>query len=75
MRTRNLAASLTQLGVKKGNRVGVLMSNGYAYLEAYYVLPRMGVIIVPLNTRYSPVEVGFVLNDSGAVALLIEDSF
>src|SRR5947209_7419776 len=74
-RTRGLAASLTRLGIKKGDRVGVLMSNGYRYLEAYYALPRMGVIIVPLNTRYSPVEFAFVLNDCAAVALLVEDTY
>jgi long-chain acyl-CoA synthetase len=74
-RTRALAASLSQLGIKKGDRVGVLMPNGYRYMEAYYALPRMGAIIVPLNTRYSPVEFAFVLNDCGAVALLVDDMY
>lgn len=74
-RTRCLAASLGQLGIKKGDRVGVLMSNGHHYLEAYYALPRMGAIIVPLNTRYAPLEFAFVLNDCEAVALLVEDTY
>jgi long-chain acyl-CoA synthetase len=73
--TRNLAAALSRLGVKKGDRVGVLLSNGYRYLEAYYALPRLGAIIVPLNIRYSPPEVAFVLNDCEAVALLVEDTY
>ena len=70
-----MAASLSRLGVKKGERVGVLFSNGYRYLEAYYAIPRLGAIIVPLNTRYAPAEFGFVLNDCAAVALLLEDTF
>ncbi|MBN9390359.1 MAG: long-chain-fatty-acid--CoA ligase [Chloroflexi bacterium] len=74
-RAFRLAASLSQLGLKKGDRVGVLMSNGYRYLEAYYALPRLGAIIVPLNTRYAPAEFAFVLNDCAATALLIEDTF
>jgi long-chain acyl-CoA synthetase len=74
-RTRSLTASLAQLGIQKGDRVGVLMSNNYRYMETYYALPRIGAIIVPLNIRYSPVECAFVLNDCGAVALLFEDSY
>src|SRR6476620_4012691 len=74
-RTRHLAASLAQMGIQKGDRVGVLMSNNYRYMETYFALPRVGAIIVPLNIRYSPVEFAFVLNDCGAVTLLLEDTY
>lgn len=74
-RTRRLAAALTGVGVQKGERVGVLMYNGFRYLEAFYAIPRIGAIIVPLNIRYSPAELAYVLNDCEAVAVLVDEDF
>jgi long-chain acyl-CoA synthetase len=74
-RTRRLAAALAQLGVQKGDRVGVLMYNGFRYLEAFYALPRLGAIIVPLNIRYAPAEIAFAANDCEAVALILDEAF
>lgn len=74
-RTRRLASALAELGVKKGDRVGVLMYNGFRYLEAFYALPRLGAIIVPLNIRYAPAEIAFAVNDCAAVAVLVDQAF
>jgi acyl-CoA synthetase (AMP-forming)/AMP-acid ligase II len=74
-RTRRLAAALTGLGLKKGERVGVLMYNGFRYLEAFYAIPRLGGVIVPLNIRYSPPELAYVLNDCQVGALLFDEAF
>ena len=74
-RSRRLAAALAQLGVQKGDRVGVLMYNGFRYLEAFYALPRLGAVIVPLNIRYAPAEIAFAVNDSEAMALILDDAF
>ena len=40
-----------------------------------FALPAMGAIIVPLNTRLAPAEIAFILQDSGATALLLDDTF
>lgn len=74
-RTRRLAAALADLGIKQGDRVGVLMYNGFRYLEAFYAIPRLGAVIVPLNIRYSAAELAYVLNDCQAVALLVDNAF
>src|SRR5262249_50059565 len=63
-RTARLAAGLAKLGVAKGDRVAVLMLNSYRYLELYYAVPRLGAVIVPINTRLAAAEIGYILADS-----------
>jgi long-chain acyl-CoA synthetase len=73
-RTRRLAAGLRGLGMRTGDRVAVLALNSFRYLELYYGIPRMGGIIVPLNHRFAPAELAYTLNDSGAVALVVDEA-
>src|SRR6266496_2886841 len=74
-RTDCLARGLAQLGVKRGDRVAVLMLNCHRYLELYYACARMGVVIVPLNIRLAPPEIAFILNDSEARILIVDQTF
>jgi long-chain acyl-CoA synthetase len=74
-RTRQLAAGLRRLGVQPGDRVAILALNSFRYLELYYGIPRMGGILVPLNYRFAPAELTYTLNDSGAVALVVDEAF
>jgi acyl-CoA synthetase (AMP-forming)/AMP-acid ligase II len=58
-----LAAMLAERGVGKGDRVGILLDNAGA-IEAhlvYHASHRLGAINVPLNTRYVPRELSYVL--------------
>ncbi|HCI78881.1 MAG TPA: hypothetical protein DHW02_04255, partial [Ktedonobacter sp.] len=64
-RTDYLARSLASLGVRRGDRVAVLMLNCHRYMELYYACARMGAAIVPLNIRLARPEIVFILNDSG----------
>jgi len=73
--TRKLAAGLVELGLQPGDRIAVLALNSYRYAELYYWVIRMSGIIVPLNTRFSPAEHIYTINDSGAVALVIDEAF
>jgi long-chain acyl-CoA synthetase len=74
-RTDCLARGLAHLGVQRGDRVAVLMLNCHRYLELYYVCARMGAVIVPLNTRLAPREIAFILNDSEARMLIVDQTF
>jgi len=38
--------------------------NCHRLLEAYYGVPQLGTILLPLNIRLSPKELGYILNDS-----------
>lgn len=74
-RTDCLARELAHLGVRRGERVAVLMLNCHHYFELYYACARMGAVIVPLNTRLAPPEIDFILSDSQAQALIVDQHF
>jgi long-chain acyl-CoA synthetase len=70
-----LVGALKAKGVKRGDRVGILDVNSYRYAEAYYACAQAGMILLPLNSRLAPPELKYVLNDSGAKALIVTEPF
>ena len=71
-RARRLASALTAAGVEYGDRVAVLCPNIPPMLDAHYGIPLAGAIMVPINTRLSSDEVGYILNHAGAKVLLVD---
>ncbi|MGH2352870.1 MAG: AMP-binding protein, partial [Chloroflexota bacterium] len=71
-RCRRLAAGLRRLGVRRGDRVAVLMANCHRYLEAYTAIPGLGAVIVPLNTRHALTEHQAILADCGPRLLIVD---
>ncbi len=66
------AGSIRSLGVRKGDRVVLLLPNSPQFLVAYYGLLKAGAVIVPLNPLSTERELEFHLTDSGAeVAITI----
>ena len=74
-RVHGLADGLGRHGVQRGDRLAILMLNGYRYLELYYAVPRVGALVVPLNYRLAEPELAAILDDSGASVLFVDDSF
>lgn len=74
-RIARLAGGLSALGIGRGDRVAILALNSDRYWEAMYAIPGLGAIMVPLNTRLAPPEIAFMLADSGARALIVDDNF
>lgn len=70
-----LAGALEQAGVKKGDRVALLLLNESRYLELLYGITLLGAVAVPLNVRLSPTELDFILKDSGAKLLFLHKEF
>src|SRR5262249_45267786 len=73
-RVRRLSHGLRQLGVQPGERIALLLVNGYRYLELYYAIPSVGALVVPLNYRLAEPELAAILDDSGARMLVVDDS-
>ena len=71
-RVRQLASALVGAGVQKGDRVAVICPNIPPMLEANYGIPLAGAIMVPINTRLSADEIGYILNHSGSKVLLVD---
>lgn len=75
VRINKLANAMMELGLKKGDRVAVVLENCLEICELYFAACRNGVIIVPIMFRLIGEEIGYILNDSGAQALFIHDEF
>src|SRR6266511_6153495 len=74
-RVCQLCSALQGLGIEKGDRLAVLMSNCHRYFELYYATPEMGTLAVPLNIRLSASEIAYILNDSGSNTVLVGPEF
>ncbi|MGB9377375.1 MAG: AMP-binding protein [Mycobacteriales bacterium] len=71
-RTRALAAGLDELGVAEGERIAVVSHNSARLLELMYAVPAYGRVLVPVNFRLRPDEVGYIVEHSGASMLLVD---
>jgi long-chain acyl-CoA synthetase len=74
-RIRRLAGAMHGLGLKPGDRIGILSLNSDRYMEALFGLSLGGFVFVPINTRLAPPEIVFWLMDSGCSAMFIDDAF
>lgn len=68
-----LAAGLARR-FEPGVRIGLFMANRAEYMLAQFALERAGLIRVPLNMRYTSHEVGSILDDCGAAAVLYDSA-
>lgn len=60
------AKTLLSLGIKKGDRVALLMKNRVELVQMYFACFRIGAIAVPLNTRYRTPEAVYAVSHSGS---------
>jgi long-chain acyl-CoA synthetase len=64
------ATALSRLGIRQGDRVGIMLPNCPQYIVATFALLRLGVTVVNVNPIYTPREVLVVAKDSEMCALL-----
>lgn len=74
-RVAHWASAISQLGLGLGDRMGVLSRNTHRMLECYLAAARLGVIMVPLNTRLVPAELQFLIEDSQMKMLVVDAPF
>src|SRR5690606_29032098 len=72
LRCEQLASALRRAGVQAGDRVAYLSLNNHQLVEGYYGVPMAGAIVMPLNVRLTPVELGQIMQHSGARLLFYE---
>ena len=74
-RSTRVANRLAQLGIVAGDRVGIMMPNCLDYPIVWLGIVRLGAVVVPVNIGYQESDLGYVLTDSGARALVATDAF
>ena len=73
-RVGRIAAALSRLGFRAGDRLAILLPNEPEYLEWIYACAWLGVIAVPLNTRLSVTEIDHILADATPRGLIRHSS-
>jgi long-chain acyl-CoA synthetase len=73
--TNRLAAGLIELGIKKGDRVGIFMPNTPQFVLAYFAILKVGGVVVATNPLYSAREIEHQLNDAGIEVMLVMSNF
>ncbi len=73
-RIKRLANGLKNIGVKVGDRVGVLAWNSHENYEIYFGLPGLGAVMLLLNLRLTPQDLAYVMNHSGADFFIADET-
>lgn len=74
-KANRLANLLLKRGIKKGDKVAILLMNCLEWLPIYFGILKAGAVAVPLNFRYSAEEIKYCLELSEAKALLFGPEF
>jgi acyl-CoA synthetase (AMP-forming)/AMP-acid ligase II len=74
-RAKAIVNALMDRGVKKGERVGLLLFNCAEYGELLYGLPLAGFVTVPMNYRLRAKELRYIINDSKMNTLIFGENF
>ncbi|MDQ3925552.1 MAG: long-chain fatty acid--CoA ligase [Actinomycetota bacterium] len=69
--TEKMAASLASRGVKKGDRVALMLSNCPQYAISFFATVRLGAIATQINPMYVEREIEHILEDSGAETIVV----
>jgi acyl-CoA synthetase (AMP-forming)/AMP-acid ligase II len=69
------ARMLHGLGIKHGERIGLMFPNRPEILFLYFACFRLGVVVVPVNTRYMRGEIEYALDHSECRLLLVDQQF
>lgn len=73
--TDRMAAALADLGVKKGDRVGIFMPNTPQFVMAYFGILKAGGVVVATNPLYTRTEIEYQASDSGVEVMFVMTNF
>ncbi|MGZ8762692.1 MAG: AMP-binding protein [Acidimicrobiia bacterium] len=74
-RARRAAHALSRAGVERGGTVAIMLPNGAPFFEAVHGAGRLRAVVVPVNTHFKADEVGWIVRDSGAQAVVTTAEF
>jgi long-chain acyl-CoA synthetase len=68
------ATSLIQLGIGKGDKVMLYISNSVQWVIAFFAIQKIGAVTVPVPPIYTSFEIEYMINDSGAETVICLDT-
>jgi long-chain acyl-CoA synthetase len=73
--TDSVAAALVDMGVKKGDRVGIFMPNTPQFVMAHFGILKAGGVVVATNPLYTPPEIEYQASDAGIEYMFVMSNF
>lgn len=73
-RTQGIANALESIGVEPGDVVGILDWNSKRHFELYWAIPGTGAVMLQMNLRLPPLDLGYVTTHSGASVILVDET-
>lgn len=70
-----LAHGLLALGIRKGDRIALMMKNSDYFVFAFFASAKIGAVVVPINFRLTASEVHYILEQSGTSLVFCDDEF
>ncbi|MFH1624679.1 MAG: long-chain-fatty-acid--CoA ligase [Pseudomonadota bacterium] len=74
-RANRIANGIADMGLKKGDKVGILLSNCNEFVEIYYGMAKQGLISVPVNFRLAAPEIQYIVKNADSKALIMGEEF
>ena len=71
----SLATELKGLGIRKGDRVALLLPNGVDFVVSYFAVVVMGAVVVPLNDHYQRNELHYFISSCGVSLLITSEDY
>ncbi|MCS6806963.1 MAG: long-chain-fatty-acid--CoA ligase [Acidobacteriota bacterium] len=73
--TNRVARGLLELGVNKGDKVCVMLTNRPEFVYLFLATPKLGAVLVPINVLLKAEEVQYIVNNSDATTMVTESKF
>ena len=73
--TDELAKAFIGMGIEKGENVAIWSDNKREWLLSQYATGKMGAVLVTVNTNYQATELEYLLKQSDATTLILDESF
>ncbi len=73
-RIKRLADSIERLGIKPGDRIGVISWNTHRFYELFFAIPATGAVLLEMNLRLHPKEIIYVANHSEIKAIFVDET-
>lgn len=74
-RVNSLANGLLAEGIKKGDKVAILLRNSNELIESFFATVKIRGVVVPINYRLTPKEVAYIVDNADASTLIYGEEF
>ncbi len=71
-RTNFVREYFQEIGLNKGDRINIIIQNSAEFLILYMAALSIGIIVCPINYSLTPIEMYYIINDSGSKAVICE---